>query len=76
VGCDAFRPFANMKSKVASGNRESLGKSLVVIEVISQNRSGGVGAVLQSWTLRGKQSGLQTHIVTTESVSLRERTKS
>jgi hypothetical protein len=35
----------------------------------------GVGAVCQPWTATGKQSGLQTRVAATESVSLCERMK-
>ena len=40
AGCDAVRPFANMKSKVASGKRDFLGGSLAPIKAILQNRPG------------------------------------
>jgi hypothetical protein len=47
-------------------------------EIIGNNlsKAGGVGAASQRLIPTGKQSGLVTHIVGTESVSLCERMKS
>jgi len=51
---------------------EALGKSSVTISV----KPVGVGAVSQRLIPLGERSSLQTHIATTESVSLCERMKS
>jgi hypothetical protein len=47
-------------------------------EIIADNlsKAGWVGVESQQWILAGEQSGLQTHIATTESVSLCVRMKS